>query len=62
LYVDPNPDNNIILTATESLIMNSRPKPIKYARNKNVPVIGGSSSGKIRFFVKPNLMQCESED
>ena len=61
-YIDPNPANNIILTATESLTMNSRPKPVKYARNKNVLVIGGSGSGKTRFFVKPNLMQCESKD
>ena len=61
-YIDPNPDNNIVLTATESLTMNSRPKPVKYARNKNVLVIGGSGSGKTRFFVKPNLMQCESKD
>jgi len=61
-YIDPKPENNIILTATESLTMNSRPKPVKYARNKNVLVIGGSGSGKTRFFVKPNLMQCESKD
>ena len=61
-YIDPNPDNNIILTATESLTMNSRPKPVKYARNKNVLVIGGSGSGKTRFFVKPNIMQCQSKD
>jgi len=61
-YMDENPANNIILTATESLTMNSRPRPAKYARNKNVLVIGGSGSGKTRFFVKPNLMQCESED
>jgi len=61
-YFDPNPKNNIILTATESLTMNSRPKPVKYARNKNVLVIGGSGSGKTRFYVKPNLMQCESTD
>jgi len=61
-YIDPNPKNNIILTQTEALTMNSRPKPVKYARNKNVLVIGGSGSGKTRFFVKPNLMQCESED
>jgi len=61
-YIDPNPKNNIILTQTESLTMNSRPKPVKYARNKNVLVIGGSGSGKTRFFVKPNLMQCESVD
>jgi type IV secretion system protein VirD4 len=42
--------------------MNSRPKPVKYARYKNVLVIGGSGSGKTRFFVKPNLMQCQSKD
>lgn len=59
-YIDPKPENNIILTQTESLTMNSRPKPVKYARNKNVLVIG--CSGKTRFFVKPNLMQCESTD
>lgn len=59
-FIDKNPDNNIILTATESLTMNSRPKPVKYARNKNVLVIGGSGSGKTRFFVKPNLMSCVS--
>jgi len=61
-YIDPNPKNNIILTQTESLTMNSRSKPVKYARNKNVLVIGGSGSDKTRFFVKPNLMQYESED
>ena len=61
-FIDPNPANNIILTQTESLTMNSRPRPAKNARNKNVLVIGGSGSGKTRFFVKPNLMQCESED
>lgn len=60
-YVDTNPDNNIILTQTESLTMNSRPKSPKYARNKNVLVIGGSGSGKTRFFIKPNLMQCTSK-
>ena len=59
-YVDPKPENNIILTATESLTLNSRPKNPKYARNKNVLVVGGSGSGKTRFFVKPNLMQCHS--
>ena len=53
-YIDPNPKNNVILTQTESLTMNSRPKPVKYARNKNVLVIGGSGSGKTRFFVKPS--------
>ena len=56
-YIDPIPDNNIILTATESLTMNSRPKNWKYARNKNVIVIGGSGSGKTRYYVKPQLMQ-----
>ena len=56
-FVDPVPENNIILTATESLTMNSRPKQPKYARNKNVIIIGGSGSGKTRFYVKPNLMQ-----
>ena len=61
-YVDPNPDNNMILTKTESLTMSSRPKQPKYARNKNVLVIGGSGSGKTRFFVKPNIMQCVSKD
>ena len=61
-YEDPNPDNNIILTATESITLNSRPKQPKYARNKNVLVIGGSGSGKTRFFVKPNIMQCVSKD
>ena len=45
-YIDPKPENNIILTATESLTMNSRPKNPKYARNKNILVIGGSGSGK----------------
>ena len=61
-YIDSKPQNNIILTETESLTMNSRPKPLKYARNKNVLVIGGAGSGKTQFFVKPNLCQCESED
>jgi type IV secretion system protein VirD4 len=60
--MDENPANNIILTATESLTMSSRPRPAKNARNKNILVIGGSGSGKTRFFVKPNLMQCESVD
>ena len=59
-YSDTNPKNNIILTQTESLTMNPRPKSVKYARNKNVLVIGGSGSGKTRFYAKPNLMQCES--
>ena len=61
-FIDPEPKNNVILTKTESLTMNPRPKPVKYARNKNILVIGGSGSGKTRFYVKPNLMQCESED
>lgn len=56
-FVDPVFENNIILTETERLTMNSRPKAPKYARNKNVIVIGGSGSGKTRFYVKPNLMQ-----
>lgn len=59
-FVDKNPDNNIILTQTEKLTMSSRPKNPKYARNKNILVIGGSGSGKTRFFVKPNLMQLHS--
>ena len=61
-YVDPAFENNIILTQTESLTMNSRPKDPKTARNKNVLVIGGSGSGKTRFLIKPNLMQCQSKD
>ena len=61
-FIDPDPKNNVILTKTESLTMNPRPKPVKYARNKNILVIGGSGSGKTRFYVKPNLMQCESND
>lgn len=59
-YMDPVFRNNIILTQTERLTMSSRPKNPKYARNKNVLVVGGSGSGKTRFFVKPNLMQCHS--
>ena len=59
-YIDPKFRNNIILTMTERLTMNSRPKDPRTARNKNVIVIGGSGSGKTRFFVKPNLMQCHS--
>ena len=57
-FIDPDPWNNVILTKTERLTMNSRPKNPQYARNKNVLVIGGSGSGKTRFFVKPNIMQC----
>ena len=60
-YADPVFANNIILTQTERLTMNSRPKDPRTARNKNVLVVGGSGSGKTRFFVKPNLMQCVSE-
>ena len=60
-YVDPVFANNIILTQTESLTMNNRPKDPRTARNKNVLVIGGSGSGKTRFWLKPNLMQCTSE-
>ena len=59
-YVDPIPDCNIPLTQTEKLTMSSRPKNPKYARNKNILVIGGSGSGKTRFFVKPSLMQMHS--
>ena len=59
-YVDPVPDWNIPLTRTESLTMTSRPKQAKYARNKNILVIGGSGSGKTRFFVKPSIMQMHS--
>lgn len=60
-YVDTeNPKNNIILTKTESLTMNGRPPNPKYARNKNILIVGGSGSGKTRFFVKPNLMQMHS--
>ena len=61
-YMDPEFSNNVILTQTEFLTMNSRPKQPKYARNKNILVIGGSGSGKTRFFVKPSLMQCTSKD
>ena len=59
-YMDDDFSNNVILTQTEALTMNSRPKQPKYARNKNILVIGGSGSGKTRFFVKPNLMQLHS--
>jgi type IV secretion system protein VirD4 len=60
-YIAPKFEDNIILTQTERLTMNSRPKDPKTARNKNVLVIGGSGSGKTRFFLKPNLMQCTSD-
>ena len=56
-YVDPVFENNVLLTATERLMMSGRPKQPKYARNKNIVVIGGSGSGKTRFFVKPSVMQ-----
>ena len=60
-YVDPTFENNIILTQTESLTMNNRPADPRTARNKNVLIIGGSGSGKTRFWLKPNLMQCTSK-
>ena len=60
-YIDADARNNVILTQTEKLTMNNRPKEPKTARNKNVLVIGGSGSGKTRFWLKPNLMQCNSE-
>ena len=59
-YIDPKFQNNIILTQTERLTMDSRPKNVKTARNKNVLIVGGSGSGKTRFFIKPNLMQLHS--
>ena len=60
-YIDPVFANNIILTQTERLTMSSRPKDPKTARNKNVLIVGGSGSGKTRFWLKPNLMQCTSK-
>ena len=60
-FMDPDPGNNLILTRTEALTMESRPKNWMTARNKNVIVIGGSGSGKSRYFVKPNLLQCSSQ-
>lgn len=59
-YVDPDFFNNVILSESEKLTMNSRPENPKYARNKNVLVVGGSGSGKTRFFIKPNLLQMHS--
>ena len=59
-FIDPVFQNNVILTQTESLMMSSRPKNPKNARNKNVLIVGGSGSGKTRFWLKPNLMQCHS--
>ena len=59
-FMDPKPENNIILTQTEGLMMSGRPKNPAHARNKNVLVVGGSGSGKTRFFIKPNFMQLHS--
>ena len=61
-FMDKDKENNIILTQTEGLTMNPRPANPMYARNKNMLVIGGSGSGKTRFVLKPNLMQCRSKD
>ena len=58
--MDPVFQNNVILSQTERLTMNSRPANPKYARNKNTLVVGGSGSGKTRFFIKPNLLQMHS--
>ena len=60
-FIDPKFENNVILTATERLTMNNRPKDPATARNKNVLVVGGSGSGKTRFVLKPNLLQCTSQ-
>ena len=60
-FADPVFENNVILTRTESLTMNNRPKDPKTARNKNVLIIGGSGSGKTRYWLKPNLLQCSSQ-
>ena len=60
-FVDPKFENNVILTATERLTMNNRPKDPATARNKNVLIVGGSGSGKTRFVLKPNLLQCSSK-
>ena len=60
-FADPVFENNVILTRTESLTMNNRPADPKTARNKNVLIIGGSGSGKTRFWLKPNLLQCTSK-
>ena len=59
-YMDKDFSQNVLLTQTERITMSSRPKEPKYARNKNILVCGGSGSGKTRFFVKPNLLQCHS--
>ena len=58
----PKFEDNIILTKTERLMMSNRPPDPKNARNKNVLVVGGSGSGKTRFFIKPNLLQCDSKN
>ena len=60
-YIDPVFENNLLLTRTERLTMTNRPKDPKTARKKSVLVIGGSGSGKTRFFIKPNIMQCQSK-
>ncbi len=60
-FMDEKPENNIILTKTEGLTMSSRPKNPANARNKNVLIVGGSGSGKTRFVLKPNLLQCTSK-
>lgn len=60
-FMDPDFSNNVILTKTEMLTMNSRPADPGTARNKNVLIIGGSGSGKTRYFLKPNLLQCSSK-
>ncbi|SCY63247.1 VirD4-like conjugal transfer protein, CD1115 family [Butyrivibrio sp. INlla14] len=59
-FIDPDFENNVILSQTERITMESRPADPKYARNKNVLIVGGSGSGKTRFFIKPNLLQCHS--
>lgn len=59
-FIDPVFSNNVILTRTERITMNSRPADPKYARNKNVLIVGGSGSGKTRFWIKPNLLQMHS--
>ena len=59
-FIDPVFENNVLLTQTERLMMSNRPKDPKNARNKNILVIGGSGSGKTRFFAKPNIMQLHS--
>ena len=61
-FKDHDPKNNVILSQTEQITLSSRPSQPKYARNKNVLVVGGSGSGKTRFFIKPNLLQCDSKD